>query len=77
MAHQADVQVPRDISVMGFDCIHFAQAFLPALTTIRQPQAEIGAAAMRLLAMIMDNEAHTPMRLAHELILRSSTADAH
>lgn len=75
-AHHAGVQVPRDVSVVGFDDIHFAQAFLPALTTIRQPRAEMGATAMRLLGAIMNDEAPDPVRLSHELILRDSTADA-
>ena len=75
-AHQNGVQVPRDVSVVGFDDIHFAQAFIPALTTIRQPRAEMGATAMRLLAAIMNDEAPAPVRLAYELILRDSTADA-
>jgi LacI family repressor for deo operon, udp, cdd, tsx, nupC, and nupG len=75
-AHRAGVAVPRDVSVLGFDDIHFAQAFIPALTTIRQPRAEMGAAALRLLVAIMNDAAPATVRLAHELILRDSTADA-
>jgi LacI family transcriptional regulator, repressor for deo operon, udp, cdd, tsx, nupC, and nupG len=73
-AHRAGVVVPRDLSVAGFDDIHFAQTFIPALTTVRQPRAEMGAAAMRLLLAIVGDEAPVSVRLPYELILRDSVA---
>jgi LacI family transcriptional regulator, repressor for deo operon, udp, cdd, tsx, nupC, and nupG len=73
-ANQAGVVVPRDMSVVGFDDIHFAQSFIPALTTVRQPRAEMGSAAMRLLLAIIANEAPHSISLQAELILRDSTA---
>jgi LacI family repressor for deo operon, udp, cdd, tsx, nupC, and nupG len=74
-AHRAGVVVPRDVSVVGFDDIHFAKAFIPALTTVRQPRAEMGAAALHLLTAILADDAPAPVRLSHDLILRDSTAD--
>ncbi len=73
-AHRAGVIVPCDVSVVGFDDIHFSQSYIPALTTVRQPRAEMGAAAMRLLLAIIGNEAPAPVRLPFELVLRDSTA---
>jgi len=73
-AHHAGVRVPQDVSVVGFDDIHFAQGFIPALTTIRQPRAAMGAAAMRLLLSILANEAPDSVRLPWELVVRDSTA---
>ncbi|MGL4488409.1 MAG: LacI family DNA-binding transcriptional regulator [Rhizobiaceae bacterium] len=73
-AHQAKVMVPRDISVVGFDDIHFAQSFIPALTTIRQPRAEMGATAMRMLLSIIADEMPASSQLAFELIVRDSSA---
>ena len=73
-AHSAGVIVPRDVSVVGFDDIHFAQSYIPALTTVRQPRAEMGATAMRLLLAIIANEAPVSIRLPFELVLRDSTA---
>ena len=72
-AQQGGVMVPRDVSVIGFDDIHFAQSYIPALTTVRQPRAEMGAAAMRLLLSIIGNDAPASIRLPFELILRDST----
>lgn len=75
-AHRTGVRVPDDVSVVGFDDIHFAKAFLPALTTIRQPRAEMGAAAMRLLLDILAGEAPAPVRLPWEMVVRESTCGA-
>ena len=73
-AHEAGFSVPEDISVAGFDDIHFAQSFIPALTTIRQPRAMMGAAGMRLLMAILADEDPAPVRLPFEIVLRASTA---
>jgi LacI family repressor for deo operon, udp, cdd, tsx, nupC, and nupG len=73
-AHLAGVTVPADLSVVGFDDIHFAQCFIPALTTIRQPRAQMGATAVRLLLSILANEKPQSIRLSSELVLRDSVA---
>ncbi len=73
-AYAAGVRVPRDVSVVGFDDIHFAQSCIPALTTIRQPRAAMGAAAMRLLLAVIANEVPTSVQLPFDLVIRDSTA---
>lgn len=42
------VNVPDDVSIMGFDDVALASHLVPKLTTIRQPLTEIGMAAGRL-----------------------------
>ena len=68
--------VPRDVSVMGFDGIPFSRYMVPPLTTIAQPTEEIGAACARILLGLIEGE--TPDRLTtylpHELVVRGSTA---
>lgn len=68
--------VPGDISVVGFDDIEFAQYLAPPLTTIHQPRREIGRATMvKMIAKLAGGSAPTNRTvLAHELVLRSSTA---
>ncbi len=73
-AHRAGVRVPADLSVVGFDDIHFAQSCIPALTTIRQPRTEMGATAMRLLLAIIADEVPRSVCLPFQLIPRDSTA---
>lgn len=51
-----NLRVPDDISVIGFDDIHFSSIFEPALTTISQPAFEIGSKAMELLIMLLDKK---------------------
>jgi LacI family transcriptional regulator len=45
----AGIRVPDDVAVVGYDDIPFAAMAAVPLTTVRQPIAEIGTAAARLL----------------------------
>jgi LacI family repressor for deo operon, udp, cdd, tsx, nupC, and nupG len=49
----AGVSVPEDVSVAGFDDIEYASLLSPALTTMRQPRAELGRLAAQQLVMRM------------------------
>lgn len=71
----AALDVPRDVSVVGFDDIPEAAHFWPPLTTVRQDFAEIGRRAVALLL----GELRGELSLNHdqilpELIVRESTA---
>jgi DNA-binding LacI/PurR family transcriptional regulator len=76
--HEAGLQVPRDVSLIGFDDIMAAAFQSPALTTIRQPLAQMGMlAADVLLKRISTNDAQPQIvQVAPELIVRESTAPA-
>jgi LacI family transcriptional regulator len=43
------VNIPRDISLAGYDDDDYAQFVTPALTTVSQPVSNIGASAIKLL----------------------------
>ncbi len=47
--HDAQIRVPEDVSVIGFDDVPYAAFHSPRLTTIRQPLSEMGALAASLL----------------------------
>lgn len=69
------VAVPQSLSVVGYDDIELASEFVPALTTIHVPSAEIGQrAAQRLLARIAGKREPRVHEIPAELIVRSSTA---
>jgi LacI family repressor for deo operon, udp, cdd, tsx, nupC, and nupG len=71
----ADLRVPEDISVAGFDDIEFAAAAQPALTTIHQPRRELGqAAAAVLIDLLQGRETQKRIRLKTELVIRDSVA---
>ncbi len=75
-AHVRGLNLPGDLSVIGFDDIPLAGSLNPPLTTIRQPMQEMGRAATR---MLLDRIHHpeqswTGAVLPTELVVRSSTA---
>lgn len=78
IAHRAGLDVPRDLSVVGFDDTAPATTVWPELTTIRQPVAEMSQAAIELLMTDLRNEdddqRETERVLRHELIVRDSAA---
>lgn len=68
------IQIPDEISVVGFDDNIYAQLARPALTTVRQSPTEKGRQALKLLMRRIKGE-NTPvscLRLPAELIVRDS-----
>ncbi|WP_344428680.1 LacI family DNA-binding transcriptional regulator [Amycolatopsis minnesotensis] len=71
-ARARGLRVPDDLAVVGFDDIPAAAS--ADLTTIRQPQAEKGQQAARLLLNTIDGERGTHfITLPTELVVRGST----
>jgi DNA-binding LacI/PurR family transcriptional regulator len=72
------LRIPDDVSVVGFDDLPEAQWVSPALTTVHQPIAEMGAAALRMLLRISADPPREAPReeLATTLVVRGSTAAA-
>lgn len=77
-ARQKALDIPGDLSVIGFDDIRFSEYWSPPLTTIHQPTLDIGRETVRLLLEVLRNEKATPpsVTLAHRLVIRGSTASA-
>jgi len=74
---ESGLDVPGDISVVGFDDIPEAAHFSPPLTTVRQNFAEIGRRAVALLLAELNGgvgQDHDHDQIAPELVVRSSTA---
>lgn len=69
------LEIPRDVSVVGFDDIRFSRYSAPPLTTVAQPKMELGTEAMSsLLEMIETREVRPHKRvLTTELVVRGST----
>jgi DNA-binding LacI/PurR family transcriptional regulator len=74
---EAGLQVPRDVSVIGFDDVLFAATSHPPLTTVRQPLRQMGqTAADTLLGLIRGDGIHSPgsvITVYPELVVRRST----
>lgn len=72
----AGLNVPRDISVVGFDNIAFAALTKPPLTTVNLPLGELGRRAIEvLIRSVEDSEQQgIEVRIPTNLIIRQSTA---
>lgn len=73
---EANLSVPEDIAIVGYDDLSLAIQSHPALTTIRQPVEKSGNMAVEmLLEIINDKENNLPKRqviLPCELVIRGS-----
>ncbi len=74
-AAEMGLEVPDDLSIIGFDDIRLASFTNPTLSTIAQPKYELGAAAVTmLLERMQDPQLPSRRRLfGIDLIVRKST----
>lgn len=78
-AEEKKLAIPRDLSVIGFADLDFAEAMNPPLTTMRQKPHEIGRLAAKLIVdridgVIADDDERTTIKVDAEFIPRKSTA---
>jgi LacI family transcriptional regulator len=75
VALERGLRVPADLSVIGFDDTELARNVFPAVTTVRQPLAELGRTAVSLLNRLVDGQRVEALRveLATRLVVREST----
>jgi DNA-binding LacI/PurR family transcriptional regulator len=72
---EAGLDVPGDVSVVGFDDVPEAAHFLPPLTTVRQDFPELGRRCMAvLLAELRGEQPIRPGDVEPVLVVRESTA---
>ncbi|HEY8509400.1 MAG TPA: LacI family DNA-binding transcriptional regulator [Steroidobacteraceae bacterium] len=80
VAHRLGIDVPKDMSIAGFDDTLIAATLWPALTTIRQPIAAMAKASVQLLLKEIRrkrdklDEPPADQLLKHSLVRRDSTA---
>ncbi|MGC1304235.1 MAG: substrate-binding domain-containing protein, partial [Caulobacteraceae bacterium] len=78
VAHRSGLDVPRDLTVVGFDDSTAAVTLWPPLTTMRQPVRQMAATALDLLMQALRARGKaaetTDHVLEHVLVERQSTA---
>jgi LacI family transcriptional regulator len=74
-ARARGLRLPADLSVVGFDDTSESLIVVPALTTVRQPLAELGRIAVSILLRQVENRRFEPLRVELEttLVVRDST----
>lgn len=74
-ARELGLEVPRDLSVTGFDDSDISRISWPRLTTVRQPVFEMAYQATDMLIRVIEGGARPEDQVfAHELLIRESTA---
>lgn len=75
---EAGLDIPGDVSVIGFDDIASAAFHNPGLTTVRQPLRRMGETAAEILLARLGDGPPAPqtVKLAPELIVRGTTGPA-
>jgi LacI family transcriptional regulator, galactose operon repressor len=75
-ARARGIGIPDQLSIVGFDDSAYASVVQPALTTVRQPLAEMGATAVDLLLRLIRKEAVDTLHLEPftRLVVRETTA---
>ncbi len=81
VAHRRGLDVPRDLTVCGFDDTALATTVWPPLTTIRQPVSDMAREAVAMLAREINRKAAgRPFKPIHDLTefqLIRRQSDAH
>jgi LacI family transcriptional regulator len=75
-ARESGLRIPEDLSIVGFDDTFEALIVTPALTTVRQPLAEMGRMAVALLVRLLQRQRIEALHIELEtqLVVRQSTA---
>lgn len=74
-ARDLGLDVPGDVSIVGFDDTEVSRIVWPRLTTVHQPVLDLARAATDLVLAQLAGETPAPMTvLPHKLLIRQSTA---
>ena len=76
-AAEMGIEIPHELSVLGYDDLPIASYMLPPLTTVAQPLVEMGETAVELLLKSIENPDSPPNKavLETKLVIRESTAE--
>jgi LacI family transcriptional regulator len=72
------LQIPKDLSIVGYDNIRFSNYLVPRLTTVSKDATEVGREAVKLLLARLKepDRPHQVLDFSPRVILRESTGPA-
>jgi LacI family transcriptional regulator len=71
--HRRRMQVPRDVSIVGFDDVATATFSIPPLTTVHHPVVEMGQIAARAMLQLLAGQSPQEQLPPPRLVVREST----
>lgn len=72
-ARELGLDLPGDLSIVGFDDEDLSSLISPALTTVSQPIREMATAALEAVIAVAEGAEATPLRFETRLVVRAST----
>lgn len=78
-AFEANLRIPEDLSIIGYDNIELATFTQPSITTIAQPIHNLAERAIQLLLHRINNPCSPSIRetLSNQLVIRETTRNTH
>ncbi|MPM83287.1 Catabolite control protein A [bioreactor metagenome] len=75
-ARECGLDVPNDVSILGFDNLEYSEMMVPQISTVNQPCYQLGEVAMeKIQEKLMNPDLEPTVEiLRHELVVRGSTA---
>lgn len=71
---QHGVNIPMEVSIIGFDDLEFAAYLNPPLTTVEQPKRSFGEKIFQTLLGLLRGEANQRITILPKLLVRGTTA---
>ncbi|HKF49513.1 MAG TPA: LacI family DNA-binding transcriptional regulator [Terracidiphilus sp.] len=73
--YRSNVQVPREMSVVGFDDLHMARVMIPPLTSVHMSRLDLARSAVNALkAHVEGNDPKREYGIETRLVVRESTS---
>lgn len=70
-------RIPADVSIMGFDDLPFSEISMPALITLRVPNAEMGQLAVRRIVDLIEqrDNINVKTQVCTRFVIRETVRD--
>ena len=72
---EANIRIPDDISIIGFDDLEFSAFLNPPLTTVEQPKRAFGEKIFQTLLGLIRGESNQSIVVFPKLIIRGTTKE--